>query len=413
MKKAWLLALGFMLLLCGCARPIDTTFDLSKVGTPGQAVPLAQPEAYLEAPTSASGTPELPNVPKITTRTEQTESLYYGEDDITPLFFSSIQRTKLDYPTMSRVSVLLNRELDFQFSEKKNIAEKNLLAMAEESYRASLENPDEETFYEFSYYANDSVHRLDENVLSLATYYSSNLGGTHPENLQIALNYDLQTADRLSLGSVLSETGKESLCGMVQDRLQTLLQDSTLFPGYEDVVASKFGKDALDTQWDNWYFAENSLVVFLNPHEISPYVAGVVYIEFCAEDFLTLVRAEYLPDFDTVGSSSIFAGPADAVPAEESCSDTVVLGSGNTAFSIGCNGSVYDVSICYNLWAGEESTAREVLYRTTYLTAGEIIRVELGSRDEIANLCIRFTSGDGVYRTVRFGQEVLDQIQIY
>lgn len=409
MKKIELLGLGLALLLCGCARPINPTFDLSMVGAEGTESPLSQPETYSLAAPAESSSERV----KLTTHTEREENLYLASDGETPLFFSSIQHTGLLFPEDTKIEVHMNRELDFQYSEKQGMAE-NYLAQAEQMYQASLESPDAAAFYEFSYYANDSVYRLDENVLSLATYYSCYLGGIHPENLQVALNYDLQTADRLSLGAVLTEEGRSAICPLVLEQLQALLGDSELFSDYEDVVSAKFGRAALDMQWDNWYFTKNSLVLFLNPYEISPYAAGVVSVEFKDDEFRTLVREEFRPIRESGNPLGAFlAGPAQELVGQDTAAETVTVRPGEVSFAILCRSPIYDVTLRYNLWAGEEPTAREILYRTTCLTAGEALLVELDSEDEISNLCICFDPGDGISRTLRFSPETLDSTKVY
>ena len=217
-------------------------------------------------------------------------------DDHTLLFTQQLQETAISIPEAVEIETRINDTL----CERREIIYtelEDLQRQAEEEYYNLQDYFGDESwnFYGYSYYTADTVTRLDGSVFSMTTYYSTYTGGAHPNNVQEAVNFSLQTGEKLTLAEVLQPQGEASLEGMILEWLETKADNFGLFDEYQTVVADKFQNSALDAQSTAWYFSNNGLVVFFNPYDITPYAAGVVKIEFPYESLTDVLEPDYLP----------------------------------------------------------------------------------------------------------------------
>ena len=151
-------------------------------------------------------------------------------DDHTLLFTQQLQETAISIPEAVEIETRINDTL----CERREIIYtelEDLQRQAEEEYYNLQDYFGDESwnFYGYSYYTADTVTRLDGSVFSMTTYYSTYTGGAHPNNVQEAVNFSLQTGEKLTLAEVLQPQGEASLEGMILEWLETKADDFGLF----------------------------------------------------------------------------------------------------------------------------------------------------------------------------------------
>lgn len=420
MKK--ILNLTALLILCvllyGCSDGgIQDQVDLAAVGPQYQAQ-LAAPDfgggdsARLESDTATAVDGKV----RISAVTEKQKWTYSdGRHDVM-LLQSQIQRTTVSVPAKPEVEQNIMEVLSTaQVSAEAEVA--SVLKTAQDDYDAHLteQNGNPGDYYGFSYYTTDTVHRLDSNILSLSTYYSSYTGGSHPSNRQQSATFSSETGMRLSLQDILLPEGRTRLQDMV---LQWLTQRADDYGFYSEeecamVVNRKYGEAALGNQYTDWYLAGNSLVLFFNPYEIAPYAAGLIKITFSAEELSGLTEPGIFGSHQQTDSGNsvtvCFNGELDG---SFSTIDRVVVTEGTSWLEVSCDETLYGVALVQISWVGQDVLEQSVLYAANYLSSEELIIVELASAKELKDLCLRLNSGDGTVRYV-YLDEIIKDGEVY
>ena len=161
------------------------------------------------------------------------------------------------------------------------------------------------SFYTYSYYSNVTTERMDNHVLSALQVNSIYSGGAHPNYAQIAYNLDLSNQTVLSLSDVILPNTEDELKQRVLDELSGRfggLENSGLYPDYAEIVSSSFEPSKLTS---NWYFTENSLVIYFNCYDIAPYAAGIIKISLPYETLGEILDPAFLPDRSIAGEGSV------------------------------------------------------------------------------------------------------------
>lgn len=183
----------------------------------------------------------------------------------------------------------------------------NEIACVEEQALNDLQSREEDgpSFYTHSYYSNVTTERLDNHVISALQVNSVYSGGAHPNNAQIAYNLDIQNQKVLKLADVILPGAEDALKQRVLDELSGRfggLENSGLYPDYAEIVSSSFEGSNLTA---NWYFTEDSFVIYFNCYDIAPYAAGIIKIAMPYESLGRILCPAYFPDNSAAGEGSV------------------------------------------------------------------------------------------------------------
>lgn len=405
------------LLLAGCSRSesrISTRIDLAALG-PGNSDTFSQvgsPQAGTTQAKSNEGQRafDLNSGARISVVTQETQDTYFTEDGKETLFYQQLQESVISIPSNQSAESAVNQSLQKAQAAARQESQ-NVLALARDTYASLQTFPQGEStsFYGYSYYTTDTVLRLDATVFSMTTYYSSYTGGAHPFNRQSATNYDMVSGASLSLADVLLPEGEKTLESMILQWLRARADDFCLYDSeeYETVVHEKFGQHALRTQMDSWYFSETGLVAFFNPYDIASYAACVVRIEFPYTELQDILEPRFFPvHVDNQGKGSISTALSGQI--DRTAFETVEeIGADNGELQLSISGApqVYDLSLSWISWVGDQPMTQNTIYVTNYLTERNLILVCLGEQADLNNLCIRFNPGDGTMVTAYLDPE--------
>lgn len=333
-------------------------------------------------------------------------------DDHTLLFTQQLQETAISIPEAVEIETRINDTL----CERREIIYtelEDLQRQAEEEYYNLQDYFGDESwsFYGYSYYTADTVTRLDGSVFSMTTYYSTYTGGAHPNNVQEAVNFSLQTGEKLTLAEVLQPQGEASLEGMILEWLETKADDFGLFDEYQTVVADKFQNSALDAQSTAWYFSNNGLVVFFNPYDITPYAAGVVKIEFPYESLTDVLEPDYLPVYNSEESSSapVMCFPANVDSEEYETLEWVDTSDDGVQFALYANGTIYNLSLKLVDWVGGQIITQRSVYAANYLSESNVVIVQVDAANSDAYMQLEYGSS-GSMQSIYFGLSYQDGV---
>lgn len=414
-------ALTVCLLLTGCAGGgVQDKVDLAAVG-PQYQEQLAAPDAimydaiendYAQPQNQAATQDEM----RVSATVSERKKTYTDEKTQTVLLQTQIQYTTVSVPDVPEIE----ENLACALSRQQSAAEKEAASFLQNAetdfaaYRAG-EFDYSGDFYGYSYYTFDTINRLDTDVFSLSTYYSTYLGGAHPSNWQKSVCFNMETGEQLSLYDVLLPAGREQLENMVLEWLYQRSEEYRLFYDEEcvSVVEQKFGSSALKEQLTDWYLTSDSLVVFFNPCEISPYAAGIIKIAFTAQELKGLIRPEFLETRENeVGDASVAVCLNGELDGSFATAEHITASEGDCFLEISGYGVVNDLSLLRISWIGQQHVEQCVLYTTNYLSSDNLITVELASEEELKNLCLQLVSSDGTVRYIYFNKIMRDE-EIY
>lgn len=422
MKKLILLLIAFVLLVGACSsRPVFSTIDLSNVGPRFQSE-LSSSRDVVVTPgvrhRNDAVKPEQKDFVRVSAvTTEQTQNQVDTKTDVR-VFTAQLQTTQVQISSQPAVEQQVNSNLQQvvqqNAAEAETVEEAAKVAFAQSE--ASNDSKKENDFYTFSYSTTQTVTRLDSVVFSVVSYSSGYSGEAHPTNTQTAANFDLTTGKRLSLGNILYGDERQAVYEMIVRWLESRTEDYNLFPMKDclPVVESKFGPQNMVKQYSDWYLTDDGLTVFFNPYEISPYSSGVIKIELSYSKLAGTLDSRYVPvliNDQPLGSFTVYynTNPESMVSNQE----TVRLTAGADRLVIWGADPIYDVSLTRVSWIGEQSVDIGTLYCANYLTAENMLVIELDGGYSLSTLCLRLNPGDGEERAIYFEPELKPGVYTY
>lgn len=277
MKKIFVLVLCCILILTGCtnSEKIPDTIPTFVTESETQTTPqetIAQIDPADPAELLAV------SVPAITER--------FTLEDGSEIFSYTAQHMQLIHPNEAIADSVI---LDFlNRVDAARLDAESVLTAAQNDYNPS------ENWYPYFYQIIYSPTRIDYGVLSLFGTQSSYSGAHHGSLSCVAANYDLQTGDALTLGSIMHmDASKDSFIEILIDKLDALAEDLALFEGYEEGVRSRLGGD--ENLYEDFFFTNTGLSFFFAPYEIAPYSSGVITVEIPYEELPGLIYDGYFP----------------------------------------------------------------------------------------------------------------------
>lgn len=415
MKKLIIFIIIFVLLLGACSsRPLVSSIDLSSVGPRSNDELSSSRDVVVTVgvqPESERRLPVREVLAQVSTVT--TETTWNKVDDETEVrvFTSQLQTTQVRIPDRQEIETQINSTLERaanqNTAEAEEVQQSGELSYAETD--ASGTGSAGSDFYAFSYSTSQTVTRLDTAVFSVVTYASGYRGGAHSTSTQSAANFDLTTGERMALADILLPEQRDAVYAMIVQWLESRTEDYDLFSMEQclPIVSDKFSPEDMKVQYTDWYLTDEGLTVFFNPFEISPYSSGIIKIELGYGQLSAALSPRYQPtliDDQPLGSFTVYYNTAPGQMATRQ--ETVQLASGTDRLIIWGAEPIYDVSLTRVSWIGGQSVDIGTLYCANYLTADNMVIIELDGAYSLSTLCLRLNPGDGEERTIYFESEL-------
>lgn len=190
-----------------------------------------------------------------------------------------------------------------------------------------------------------SPTRIDHGVLSLFGMQNSYYGGNHGIQSCTAVNYDLMTGDILTFGSIMhAEASKEDFIRIINEKLEGLTDEYSLFDNYQEGVQYRLGGD--ENLYEDFFFTTTGLNFFFSPYEIAPYSAGYITIEIPYNELPGLIYDGYFPEEREQIQGQMLASSFDIASAGKFDNMAEVnLAVGESVFAAYPEGSVEDVRV--------------------------------------------------------------------
>lgn len=271
MKRIVILVVCMLFILSGCGIENSTTPTIPPVVADHSSDPL---------PANFSSDTDLSAV-SVPATTEK-----YVLEDGTEIFSYTTQRMEL---ILSNEAVADKIILNFQnrFEDDRTSTETSLAA-AQADYSTS------EDFYPYFHHRIYSPKRIDHSVLSLFGTKNSYTGGLHGSLRCVAANYDLQTGDVLTLGSIMhADASVEDFARLIVDKLMPRQDELYLYEDYAETIHNRLYSD--ENLYEDFYFTPSGLTFFFSPYEIAPYSSGIITVELPYAELSELVYGDYLP----------------------------------------------------------------------------------------------------------------------
>lgn len=242
----------------------------------------------------------------------------------------------------------------------------------------------------YEYNCSVSVARGDTAVLSLIYDIYTYSGGTHGYTSRTARCFDIQSGDELTLEDITEdvETLKEFLYGYV---LNLAAGEKYTFEG-ESIFFEDFNAALTELiDGDNWYFANDGLVIFADPYSIASFVQGRIDFVVPYDVLSGLINDKYIPA-ELEGENGMIlaeAGSKDDTPLK--VVGSVELEENGSSILLSAEDTVYRVTV-------STADGKEVFYRN-YLTTGQAIQLLSVIPEDAPSLILNYTLSDGTVIT--------------
>lgn len=239
-----------------------------------------------------------------------------------------------------------------------------------------------------------SPTRIDHGVLSLFGMQNSYSGGMHGNLNCTAANYDLETGDVLTLGSIMHlDADKEDFIEIVIKKLTEKEEEYYLFDGFEESVSSRLGGD--ENLYEDFYFTQTGLSFFFSPYEIAPYASGIITVEIPYKELLGLVYDGYFPDERDEAEGCLHIGTFMDTDMEQFTDMAEVnLTTGDEILVVYPDGKIEDIEI---IASGDDiNMPTYTVFSAHEMTAHNAVILSL-SHDEIQNITVTFRTGGGIH----------------
>ena len=304
-----------------------------------------------------------------------------GEDD--GLIFS----TEITTPVVKLKSDKVSEKISARLSE----VQSTYLEGADAIKSAALAQMDETiSDAPYEYNCSVSVARGDTAVLSLLYDIYTYSGGTHGYTSRTARCFDIQTGDELTLEDITedAQTLKEFLYGYV---LNLAAGDKYTFEG-ESIFFEDFNAALTELiDGDNWYFANEGLVIFADPYSIASFVQGRIDFVVPYDVLSGLINDKYMPAELEGENGMILAEAGSKDDTSLKVVGSAELEENGSSILLSAEDTVYRVTV-------STADGKEVFYRN-YLTTGQAIQLLTIIPEDAPNLILNYTLSDGTVIT--------------
>ena len=365
MKKKFVLILCVLLILSGCSGEDNHDATIPPV------IPDATPALDdIDMDTELAAV----SVPASTER--------YFLDDDTEIFSYTYQHMELILPdenVADRVIIDFLNRVDSGRSDAENILS-----------NAQIDYGTYEPFYPYFYHQIYSPKRIDHRVLSLFGTQNSYNGGLHGNLSCAAANYDLNTGDVLTLGSIMStEAETEDFVKLVNDKLEAKVEDYYLYDDFENSVHNRLCTD--ESLYEDFFFSTSGLCFFFAPYEIAPYSTGIIIVELPYSEISDLIYEDYLPNEKSIMEGTMKTGSFMQIDMEQfSNMAEVTLSAGEEIMVAYPVGSVEDVRI--HMTGDGMNIPDYTVFAAYEMSDGDAVVISLPEND-IERIAIEYYNG--------------------
>lgn len=210
----------------------------------------------------------------------------FTAEDGTEIFSCTAQHMQLIHPDEE-----LAEKVILDFTNRVDAVQ----AEAQRVYTAAQANYNgSENWYPYFYQIIYSPTRIDHGVLSLFGTQNSYSGANHGSLSCVAANYDLNTGDVLTLGSIMHmDATTDDFISLLIPKLEAMAGELGLFEGFEEGVQSRLSGD--ENLYQDFFFTSTGLSFFFAPYEIAPYSSGVITVEIPYSELPGLIYDGYFP----------------------------------------------------------------------------------------------------------------------
>lgn len=353
MKKAISMVLACMMILSLCACQY-TTDEQEKAPVPSSAVSVS----YDTAAATLNG---------------ENGELIFSSEIATPIVTLKSKKAS------ENISVRLN-ELHSAYSEGADAIKSTALAQMDS---ISSEAP-------YEYKCSVSVARGDTAVLSLLYDVYTYSGGDHGYTSRTARCFDTLTGSELSLEDISSdvETLKQFLYGYILNlaagEKYTFEGESIFFDDFTTILPELINGD-------NWYFANDGLVIYADPFSIASVVQGRIDFVVPYNVLSGLIDEKYLPAELEGENGMVLAEEGSGEDSSLKLVGNAVVDPDGKPVLLSAEDIVYRVTV-------STVSGTEVFYRN-YLTTGQAVELLTVIPEDAPRLILSYTLSDGTVIT--------------
>ena len=250
----------------------------------------------------------------------------------------------------------------------------------------------------YEYNCSVSVARGDTSVLSLIYDIYTYSGGDHGYTTRTARCFDTQTGNQLLLEDITDDidTLNEFLYGYILNlaagEKYTFDGESIFFEDFTAIIPELIAGD-------NWYFADDGLVVYADPYSIASFVQGRIDFVIPYSMLTGLVDEKYLPDEYEGENGMILAEFGKSEDSELKTVASASIDPDGEGILLSAEETVYEVTV-------STVSGREVFYRN-YLTTRQAVELTAIIPDEGYDLTVSYKLADGtvISRGISAGEE--------
>ncbi len=204
---------------------------------------------------------------------------YYDWD----LYQDVIYDSEVEYIIPDEVMRSRYPKLAAVLDEEKADLLSNYETMREEGVEYALYDLDNLGDSFWSYYRNRecSVHRADDQVLSVLSVCSAYIGGAHGDYYFTHANYEPQTGRVLKLDDIITDNA--AFRDMVAEKL-TEVYDVDIFFGEPAQLLADYSIHEEDGYYYTWTVEYDGISVYFSPYEIAPFASGFQCVKLTFDD---------------------------------------------------------------------------------------------------------------------------------
>lgn len=247
--------------------------------------------------------------------------------------------------------------------------------------------------------------RMDEKVLSFYGSHMSYGGGVHPNINCTSVSYDLASGRSLTMADILvDQAAADTLCDMIIEKLVSIDEEYSLYPGYERTVNERYGT-VFDTTWeptDAWFLSDAGLGIYFSPYDLAPYAMGAIELVFSYDDLGGILKEDFFP----ASLPESVPGTVEAILAQDIDLDNfsqfgeAILEEDGEHVVLYTNGLVENLTLELGQWDSDGISffPTATVFAADTLTPGDAVLLYTMFADVMPHLRLRYTSGGTEYR---------------
>ncbi len=285
--------------LVGCGNDTAANTDQEQSENETAENQTSGSQTQMDASQTATGAPLI--------QIENQQKDYYSDDGSQWLVHAEAQQLQVEIPGNDAVAQKINdwsadkAEEVFGSGEKMSAEAADYIKESAQ-YATDYQN-DYTDSYCFSRFLNNSVMRVDAQVISLESLDNWYMGAAHGDYYYYGTTFDTDTGEELEIQDIVSDMGafRRQATTDITKYLQENYGD-LLFEGYQDVVEHIWEGGASF----NFYLNESGIIVIFNPYDVGPFALGEVTVPLPYSDYASYLNPGYtMPENASAGNGEL------------------------------------------------------------------------------------------------------------